>query len=508
MLIGVVRRIWAGIDARLRVPEAGRGPWGRRGLRGARLAVLVGRRFRSDLCSERAASLAFSSVVAAIPAAMIVLLSIQLLYGAELLPGGPGGPATSESAGTGAVEETTGADAADGGERVTAAETMLGPVFDKVSEYVAEENREEVRRALGRLERELEIDRRLRSLIAQSENQRGAVTGIAIFVLVMSAMTLFRSAERAFTGIWRVERRRGAFEKVATFWLLLTAAPLILAISVYMKSKLGSTIDGRLGEGSALAEFVRTAILDFAFPLSISFFAFMLLLAYLPHTRVRLSAAAAGALVTAIGWELGTRAFQLYVQNTLLSGVLGALGVIPFFLLWVYFSWAIVLVGAETAYCLQHFPVLVSEVWGRVRERTVPRPTLALLILERVYRAFGGDGSAPNADLMATRLSVPIAEVEEVAAVLLAADLLLAQEGGWSPARASDRLRPSEVVSLFPTRAGFRLPAALDGIRSPLADLLQEVDGTLTDRLGQVSFADLIVDPHPACPAETPPESP
>lgn len=486
-------RIRAWGETRLGVPETELGRWPRLALRGARLVALVERRFRNDLCPERAASLAFASIIASIPATMIVLLSLQLFLPQGVLPHRGAGGGAGDRAGAPGV-------AAPDGTGAAGARSLLEPVFDTITEYVAEENREEVRAALASLEQELQLEAKLEEVIESAGDAQGAVAAIAILVLVFSAMALFRSAERAFTGIWRVERKRGTFEKLATFWLLLTAAPFILGISVYVKSALGTTIESGFGEGSGIADFFGSVVVDGLFPLSISFFAFILLMTYLPNTRVRLPAAAAGALTAALGWELGTRAFQLYVQNTLLSGVLGALGVVPFFLLWVYLSWVIVLIGAEVSYCWQHFTLLAAERWGRRRERTVARPTLALLVLERIYRAFRGQGSTPTVDTLAAHFEVPIGEVEEVVNALAGAEMIVGRGSGWLPARSAERLTPGEVLTLFPTRAGFRLPETVHGDQSPLAALLSEVDAAVEDRLRRHSFDDLLVDPEPPSP--------
>ena len=158
------------------------------------------------------------------------------------------------------------------------------------------------------------------------------------------------------------------------------------------------------------------------------------------------------------------------------------------------------LVGAEVSYCLQHYPVLVAQSWGRRLERTVARPTLALIILERTYRAFRGEGSSLGADVLARDLEVPIAEVEEVANVLESAELLHADAGGWRPGRAAERLAVSDVVALFPTRAGFRLPSALQGVESPLSELLSDVDRAMEERLAGRTLADLLADSAPPKP--------
>lgn len=468
MLRQSLDRLHARFDALLRGGGGG-GRFRRTAFGATRLTVLVQRRFRGDLCLERAASLAFSTVIAAIPAAMLILLSAQLIRG---------------------VESDT---------------DLLGPAITLVSEYVPEADRAELRDALREIASSLRVEEQLRSILKDASQQAGPVTALAVLILVLSAMTVFRSAERAFTGIWRVKQRRGIFEKVATFWLLLTAAPAILGVSAYVKAQLMRGLVGDAGLAlHPVAEFFRTIVLDGLFPLSISFFAFLLLSTYLPNTRVRLSAAAGGALTSAIGWELGTRAFQLYVESTMLSGLLGALGVVPFFLLWVYFSWCLVLVGAETSYCLQHYGTLVAEAWGRRRERTIARPTLALLLLERVYLSFRRRDALETLDEWSRRLGVAIGEIEEVVTALENADLIVSHEKGWLPARAADHLRPQEVIALFPTRAGFRVPTALEGVESPLLTLLQTVEDEVSSSLSASTFAELL----PSAPEEPPRATP
>ena len=438
------------LDRALSSPAEDRSPLARLLLRSARLVALVQRRFRADLCLERAAALAFSTVVAAIPALIIILLTVQLVRGSE--------PEVD----------------------------LLRPLIERIAEWAPVEQRTEVEGALFAVLGDLRLEERLSSIVLDLRSQAGPVAAISLLVLLLSAMTVFRSAERAFTGIWRVERRRGLFEKIATFWLLLTAAPAALGLSAYLKGQLlaqwGS--EGSAGGG-------RLPLLEGLFPVAVSFLAFLLLMAYLPNTRVRLRSAAAGALTAALGWEIGTHLLRIYVESTLLSGLLGALGVVPFFLLFVLFSWSVVLVGAETAYCLQHFRGLEEETWGRSDSVRVSRPVLALRLMERVYRCFRGDLPGEDLDQLASALSVPIAEVEGVLHPLVESGLLVSRGGHWIPGRDAAQLGPAEVLAVLPEGWGLPIPASDDPM-TPLAALLSEVDSAANSRLSQHSFADLL----------------
>ena len=65
--------------------------------------------------------------------------------------------------------------------------------------------------------------------------------------------------------------------------------------------------------------------------------------------------ALSGALVAGTLWEGAKFGFDSYVQYfSTLTQLYGSLGIIPVFLLWLYFTWILVLYGAEVAYLVKN----------------------------------------------------------------------------------------------------------------------------------------------------------
>jgi len=123
--------------------------------------------------------------------------------------------------------------------------------------------------------------------------------------------------------------------------MILTLGPLLagasLAISSYLLSlRWASELD------SVIDDVLRI------FPLLLSWLAFWLLYSIVPTMRVPNRDAMLGALVAALLFELGKKGFALYI--TMFPSyqlIYGVLAVIPILFLWVYWTWCIVLLGAE-----------------------------------------------------------------------------------------------------------------------------------------------------------------
>ena len=91
-------------------------------------------------------------------------------------------------------------------------------------------------------------------------------------------------------------------------------------------------------------------ILPFFFQMA----AFLLLYLIMPNVRVSFVHALVGALVASLLIELTKRGFAHYVINfKSYEIVYGALSTLPIFLIWVYLSWVVTLVGAEVVAVLQ-----------------------------------------------------------------------------------------------------------------------------------------------------------
>ena len=82
----------------------------------------------------------------------------------------------------------------------------------------------------------------------------------------------------------------------------------------------------------------------------------------MPQTPIQWSAAFRGALFAAIVWNLAKLAFAYYAyQAWTLKDLYGSLVTIPLFILWLYASWIVTLLGARLARRLNRFETIDDE---------------------------------------------------------------------------------------------------------------------------------------------------
>ncbi len=306
------------------------------------------------------------------------------------------------------------------------------------------------------------------TMFASKANRLGTA-GLA--VLLVSALSLMLTIDRSLNAIWRVRKPRPIAQRVLVYWAALTLGPLLLGGSLTMTSYAVSASKGLVG----------------AMPGGISVFfdvvEFVLLGAavaglfhYVPNTHVRWRHAIAGGLFVAIAFEVAKRVLAWYVGSvSTYSTIYGAFATAPIFLLWLYLSWAIVLMGAVIA---AYAPSLQMRV---VRQPNMPgqRFALALQVLGVLDGVRGvGPQGLPLATV-AERLRLDPLQIEPVVEMLMRQDWVgrLEEEGVQRIVLLCDPVRtpatelidklllnPDERVRHFREKAGFE--------RLMLADLL------------------------------------
>lgn len=174
------------------------------------------------------------------------------------------------------------------------------------------------------------------------------LTALGILGLVITAILLMSTIDAAMNKIWGVKATRNKIYEFIVYWAVLTLGPLLIGLSLAVTSYLFS-LPFLAEEGGAISKPTLLRMLPFISEA----LAFTFLYMVLPNRKVNIFHALSGAVVGAIFFELAKKGFGVFVtQFSTYQAIYGALATIPLFLIWVYLSWLVVLLGAEFAHAL------------------------------------------------------------------------------------------------------------------------------------------------------------
>jgi membrane protein len=191
------------------------------------------------------------------------------------------------------------------------------------------------------------------TMFASKATRLSAVGAVA---LIFTSIAMMNLIERVFNRIWRVRGQRAWTKRIVVYWAIITLGPLLIGVSLTLSSQVFMATSDLVGDVPVLGALIYTVL-----SLALTTAGFTLLYVAVPNRDVDWQDAAWGGLVAGLAFELAKRGFAVFItQFPTYSKIYGALAALPLFLLWVYVSWMITLVGALLVAAL---PVVKYERW-------------------------------------------------------------------------------------------------------------------------------------------------
>ncbi len=181
--------------------------------------------------------------------------------------------------------------------------------------------------------------------LRQFSASAGQLTAAGFIALVVSLLITLNSVEQTFNRIWRVASARPQLTRFLVYWTVLTLGALLAAASLAVSAKVLSLPLFGTTEGRWLADIgLRLA------PVLIEFACVMLIYRVVPHHTVKWRHAIPGALLAVLMLELVKWGMGLYLGSfQSYQKLYGTVAFVPILLLWIYLGWVSVLLGASLA---------------------------------------------------------------------------------------------------------------------------------------------------------------
>ena len=329
------------------------------------------------------------------------------------------------------------------------------------------------------------------NMASESANPRAlGLMGLA-FILT-AVFGLMRNIESSFNSIWGLRSTRSWYRMFSDYMMITLLLPFVVMGVIGLTAALSSdTVSDSLGVLAYCARGIQYLVI---------WFAFTTLYAIVPNTKVKWRYAILGGFVAGTLWLLLSMGyFGLQYGLARNSVVYSGFALFPFLLIWIYFSWVILLFGGELTYAYQNERTFSMERHAAGASQAY-REALALRAMVEIGRRFdaGMPGLAPSE--AAEEWKVPMRLLNETLDQLDEAGLVqrcATEPVSYAPARSIDKITIGHVVAAL--REAGREPSSLRE-EELLQPLLREVSGS-ESKLMREPLSEVIHKLHPPHPA-------
>ncbi|WP_100278780.1 YihY/virulence factor BrkB family protein [Mariprofundus aestuarium] len=304
--------------------------------------------------------------------------------------------------------------------------------------------------ALG--DKGIEIARQIVSFV---ENIKVGVLGsLGLGMLIFTVVSLLYKIEKSFNYTWHITQPRPMGQRFSEYLSVVLVGPLLIFSALGMTASLmSSTIIQRLSEIPVLGWFVAT--IGNLVPFVLVIIAFTFVYIFMPNTKVRVGPALIGGAVAGIAWEASGWVFGSFVVNSAnYTAVYSGFAILIMFMIWLFVSWLVLLLGSSIAFYCQH-PEHLGSRRGQLELSAQVTEKLSLLVMFFIGRHYYRNEKGWHLDDLARWLGVPLNVLEVVLSKLHDRQLILSTSEAsapYVPAHDMETLQVKQILDAV--RAG------------------------------------------------------
>jgi membrane protein len=319
----------------------------------------------------------------------------------------------------------------------------------------------------------------------------GLVGSVGLALLLWTLLGTIKKVEDGFNFLWRVEHARSFARRVTEYVALLIVGPIVVVSFIGLSHNALETASVGLGRYMPFLE----RVVQFSKWISPYFMVaaiFTAVYMFVPNTKVKWKPALVGGLVAGILWAAVGNVFTaLVVYSTRLTVVYAGFAIIVAALLWTYFGWLILLIGAQLSFYIQNRNYLRMGL-TELRLSAVQREQLTLKIMFLIARAYHDGKTRWTVDTLAHELAMPGIAISRIVHALEDAHLVtLTDDECLLPARDLGQISIQEIVDIARNekagQVGWR------NLKIPAVDAISKtMDDAWRKSCGEMSLRDLI----------------
>ncbi len=316
-----------------------------------------------------------------------------------------------------------------------------------------------------------------------------AMGAIGIVLLLFSVMSMVNNIENSFNDIWHLKKSRSLNRILTDYISFLFLWPILIVILPSANAYIESV--------KVIQPFSEIPGIRIFIP---SWFVFFFIYIFLPNTKVQVRSALWGGLIAGSLWQAANMFFMRFILTSYQTGPRAVLytsfAVLPLFLIWLYLSWSVVLLGAEITYANQNRYNVAFEMRRPEFSYAFREQTSFKIILLSALRFWEGL-PAPTTQELSDSLRYPYKFVQELLNDLTDEGLLYAvnddEEQRYCPGKSLDKVTIAEVLErLRKHGSSSLLNVGESEVDQIVEDINKEFNSALMDHFSKTSLSQLV----------------
>jgi membrane protein len=333
------------------------------------------------------------------------------------------------------------------------------------------------------------------NIISFVDNMQVGVLGfVGFLILFYTTVSALEQLETCLNHIWRVTKSRSLYRRFSDYLSVILIGPVLLFSALGIAASMESTV---LVQQLMAIELFGTAYYwaGLILPYVLAIAAFAVAYLFIPNTPVKLVPALIGGVFAGLSWKAAGVVFAIFIvdsarYNAIYPGFAGIL----LSMLWLYFSWLILLLGGVIAFHVQ-FPHYLGYESRSPRLSIQSQERLCLLLMYLIGRQHVQGGAACTLQRLADEVDVPWEPVATLLECMRQGGLLVAVEGevkAYIPARDTDTILLRDIVQAVRTMGDQPAMMVAEQEAGILQALLATLDESAARALQDRSLRDVI----------------
>ncbi|MGI9212857.1 MAG: YihY/virulence factor BrkB family protein [Methylococcaceae bacterium] len=326
----------------------------------------------------------------------------------------------------------------------------------------------------------------------------GVLGSVGSLFLLYTSISLLEKIEDSFNHIWRrrVRFSRELIWRLVDYLSFILVGPLLIISTFGGMTELFHSINDLQPVRGAVSPVL--AALQPLLPTLIIIASFTVIYKFIPNAPVSTCSALVGGVAGGVSWKAAGWIFATFMANSIqYHAVYSTFAILILFMIWVFLSWMIVLLGVQVSFFHQHPRYLYfrhgqEQLSSRLFER------MGLLVMVLIGQRFINGEPPWGVKELSARLELPELCVEDVLQVLSEKGFIILldrKSDTFVPGRDLSTITVLNVVNAMRNAHEEDFPDKVGGVGDPIVyGLFNQHDATLRDIVGDTTIRDMAME--------------